>query len=152
MASAGPLREGAPACAPGAKGVVGVTGLGDAAPRTVPVACSSLALWHGGLWHLVGVWVYTGRARGGDARVGDEGEGGVVGRCEVVRAVADGLGGRLEGREVGESEGEGVHGGEAPGGCAEWRQRESLATLLVLILSSLRPPVLPDTGYDSVLL
>lgn len=150
MASAGPLREGAPAYALGAKGVVGVTGLGDAAPRTVPVACSSLALWHGGLWHLVGVWVYTGRARGGcgDAKMRDEGEGGVVVRCEVERVVADGLGGRFAGREVGE----GVQGGEAPGGCAEWWQRESLATLLVLILFSLRPPALPDTGYDSVLL
>lgn len=86
-------------------------------------------------------------------RAGDEGEGGVAGRSEAGRAVEDGLGGRLVGREVGESEGEtggeGVHG-EAPGGCAEWWPRESLVTLLVLILSSLRPPVLPDTGYDSV--
>ncbi len=55
--SAGPLREGAPVCVPGAKGAVGVMQLGDAAPRAAPFACPSLALWHGGLWHLVGVWV-----------------------------------------------------------------------------------------------
>lgn len=76
----------------------------------------------------------------------------MVGRSGAGRAVVDGLGGRLEGREAGESGGEtgGVRGGEAPGGCAEWRPLESPATLLVLILSSRRPPALPDTGYGSV--
>lgn len=76
----------------------------------------------------------------------------MAGRSGAGRAVVDGLGGRLVGREAVESGGEtgGVRGGEVPGGCAEWRPRESLATLLVLILSSRRPPVLPDTGYGSV--
>ncbi len=74
------------------------------------------------------------------------------GRSGAGRAVVDGLGDRPVGREAGESGGETVcvRGGEASGGCVEWRPRESPATLLVLILSSRRPPVLPDTGYGSV--
>lgn len=109
------------------------------------------------------------KARGGcDAEGGDEGvEGeaevvavGVAGHREVGRVAVGGLGGRPEGKGVGVSENEavgevedetgGVNGGEAPGRCEEWRPRESLETLLVLILSSRQPPVLPDTGYGSV--
>lgn len=55
--SVDPLHEGAPVCVLGENGAVGVMVPGDAAPRAAPVACPSLTLWHGGLWHLVGVWV-----------------------------------------------------------------------------------------------
>lgn len=60
-------------------------------------------------------------------------EGGMAGQSGAGRAVVDGLGGRVVGREAGEA---GVRGSEAPGGCAEWWPQESPATLLVLILSS----------------
>lgn len=106
------------------------------------------------------------RTRDGcDAEGGGEAEGaavGVAGHREFVRVAAGGLGGRLVDKGAGVSENEaggevedetggaGVNGGEAPGRCAEWRPRESPETLLVLILSSRRPPALPDTGYGSV--
>lgn len=110
-------------------------------------------------------------AKGGcDADGGGEGvEGeavgvvaGVEGHRELVRVAVGGLGGRPAGKVVGVSENEaggevedetggaGVYGGEAPGRCVEWRPRESPETLLVLILSSRQPPVLPDTGYGSL--
>lgn len=67
-------------------------------------------------------------------------EDGMAGRSGAGRAVVDESGDRLVGMVAGESEGEtgdeGVHGGEAPGGCVEWWPRESPATLLVLILFS----------------
>lgn len=63
---------------PGRSGAAGATGLAGEAPMAGTASCLRLALWHGYLGHLGGVWVWGTAERWVEVRYGVEGAEGVA--------------------------------------------------------------------------